>query len=120
MSTKRRTTAGATKLLRSSEGLIKPSVLESELSANELRTYLGVGNIAPRGAKTNLAWKGWNGQAFYHFVMADYITPFLTNINQMNNWNYVLFKTPRIAVERKKEIEKVAPRIKVVVDRNSK
>src|SRR5271170_1573277 len=113
-----RATAGTTKLLRSNEDIINNSVLGSELSSRERKQYLGVGNIAPRGAPTNLAWKGWNGKAHYHFVMADYLTPFLTNIRQMNNWNYVLFKMPRIAVERKDEKEPVAPKIKSIVDKN--
>jgi hypothetical protein len=110
--------AGDTGLLRSSEYTIRTSVLGSKLNDQELNQYLGVGNIIPRGASTNLAWKGWSGQAHYHFVKAEYLTPFLTNIEQMNNWNYVLFGIPRIAVERKNEEEPVNPKIKEIVDEN--
>ncbi|MDE1871396.1 MAG: hypothetical protein KGI06_04120 [Candidatus Micrarchaeota archaeon] len=119
MSTKgkeRKEFAGTTKLLRSSEDIIRTSALGSELSEVELNKHLGVGNVTPRGAPTNLAWKGWNGEAHYHFVKAEYLTPFLTNIQQINNWNYVLFGIPRIAVERNKEEETVDPKIKEIVD----
>jgi hypothetical protein len=111
--------ADITRILRSGKEVIKDSALGSELSESELKKHLGVGNEAPKGAPTNQAWKGWDGKAFYHFVMAEYLTPYLTNIQQMNNWNYVLFKKQRIAVERNNEIEQVAPRIKDVVDKNS-
>lgn len=110
--------AGTTKLLRSSDDIIRASTLGSELNESELNKYLGVGNITPRGAPTNLAWKGWNGEAHYHFVKAEYLTPFLTNIQQMNNWNYVLFGIPRIAVERMHEEEPVDSKIKEIVDKS--
>ena len=109
-----------TNLLMSSHESIMDSALGPELSERELKRHLGVGNIAPRGAPTNQAWRGWKGSAFYHFVMADYLTPYLTNISQMNNWNYVLFGMPRVAVERKGETEPVTAKIRSVVDKHSK
>ncbi len=110
--------AGTTRLLRSNVEIIKTSVLGSGLSESELHTHLGVGNIAPRGAQTNLAWNGWKGNAHYHFVMAEYLTPYLTNVQQLNNWNYVLFGVPRVAVEKNDEREPADPKIKHIVDMN--
>jgi hypothetical protein len=122
MSTKQAVKAAVTttNLLRPNLENIRASILGFELSKGELKEHLGVGNVAPRGAPTNQAWRGWNGKAFYHFVAADCLTPYLTNIQQMNNWNYVLFKIPRIAVERKDETEPVDLKIRSVVDRHSK
>ena len=116
---KHREFAGTTNLLRSNEHNIGDSTLGSGLSRQELKKYLGVGNIAPRGAPTNLAWKGWNGKAHYHFVKAGYLTPFLTNKQQMNNWNYVLFGAPRVAVETGNETEPVDQKIKLIVDKSN-
>ena len=86
------------------------------LTASQLNADLGVGNVTPPGAKRFVASGGWQGPGLYTFAAAGFTTPYLANIQQMNNWNYVLFRVPRIGVESGGLPQEVRPEVKVAVD----
>ena len=87
------------------------------LNKHKLKRYLGVGNVPPRGAQTYGAWAGWHGKGSYNFVAAGYVTPYLDNVQQLNNWNYVLFRKERAAVNNNNELQPVDRKIRKAVDR---
>lgn len=88
-----------------------------KLSESQLYTYLGIGNVAPNDAKTYVVGQGWCGSGSYKFVGEKNIkTPYLTAPEQLNNWYYVVKKTPRDAPEKNSELQSVAPEVKKAVD----
>ncbi len=57
---------------------------------------LGISDVTPSGAKTIYGYQGWQGPAVYNFAAAGFVTPYLTTETQMDNWNFVLFRTARV------------------------
>ncbi len=66
------------------------------ITVQTLLTDLGIGDATPPGAQTFPAWAGWEGAGEYDFAAAGYTTPYLTAQSQLDNWNYVIYGTPRV------------------------
>lgn len=98
-----------------------PKIAELHLSQQQLRENLGIGNREPVSDLSRLmpydAWKGWSGAGRYEFRAAYLTTPYLTEKQQLNNWNEVIFNLPRRAAESKYEAEPASREIKEAVDR---
>ncbi|MDE1871682.1 MAG: hypothetical protein KGI06_05595 [Candidatus Micrarchaeota archaeon] len=105
------------------EGLnLTPSQLKNDLGIRDnSRPIFGI------GAKTYVEWSGWQGPGSYNAVLAACDTPYLSNIEKLNNWNYVLYGKNRIeprwklienekALSAKGTAQRTSPEIKASVD----
>lgn len=116
---------------RNCTSVYEERISDLHLGNAQLKNDLGIkDNSRPLfgiGAKTYVAWSGWQGSGSYNFLFAGCNTPYLSDMYKLNNWNYLLYGKNRIeprwkliengkALSSKGIVRPVNPEIKSAVD----
>lgn len=73
-----------------------PAVDDLHLNKKQLEYYLGIVPERPILEFTREAWGGWAGPGMYVFRRVNITTPYLKREQQLNDWNYVLYRERRV------------------------
>jgi hypothetical protein len=89
------------------------------LSDAQLFNLLGIGGPTPENVKTYKVGLGWQGAGKYVFLSAEgFETNYLTKVEHLNNWTYVITRKKRDAPEDGGKLQPVDPALKKAVDKD--